>query len=467
MAAALGLAACALQTHLPPSDSPARAQAELLAFRVDAADVRTQLASAGIDVQQWPLPSWDMAALHALAMARHPALKRARARLAEAQARQALASPTPWLPRGIELTAEHHDAVQGGGVSPWSLGVVLEFGLSDRLLGLSRQQARQDAERAAGDEAFQEAAQAAWQVHARVREAGGVLAVAQQRVDLAQMQWADRREMLAAWLTRLRLGAADASDLARIRREEAEAQRAADLATQTVAQARRALVGAVGLTPAQADGLPIAVTLSSLNAPAQTTAAALQQAALLNRLDVRAGVARYAAADAALRLALLRQWPEIVLKPGWAWDQGDRRWSLGVGLTLPAVGGNQQAINLARAQRDAEAAEFAVLQQQALSELDAAQLAAQLATGRQRQASLDLEAAQAHIRRSQQRLNAGSIDRLVWLDSRAEAHQAQARWIDALAAGLAARAALEDAMQRPLDGLFAPARKEARGADSP
>ena len=80
----------------------------------------------------------------------------------------------------------------------------------------------------------------------------------------------------------------------------------------------------------------------------------LQRTALLNNIPVRIALARYAATDAALRLEIARQVPELSLKPGYAWDQGDHRWSLGIGYALPLANRNDGPIAEALARRSAD-----------------------------------------------------------------------------------------------------------------
>ena len=84
--------------------------------------------------------------------------------------------------------------------------------------------------------------------------------------------------------------------------------------------------------------------------PAPPGDAGVQRAALLNRLDVRAKLLEYSAADAAVKLEIARQYPSFSINPGYLWDQGDNIWSLAATMLLPA-GGNKPAIQAAQARR--------------------------------------------------------------------------------------------------------------------
>ena len=66
--------------------------------------------------------------------------------------------------------------------------------------------------------------------------------------------------------------------------------------------------------------------------------------ALLNRADILSALATYAASESALRLEVAKQYPDLRFSPGYKYDQGDNKWSLGLSLTLPVLDQNQGAI---------------------------------------------------------------------------------------------------------------------------
>src|SRR5262249_5990463 len=160
----------------------------------------------------------------------------------------------------------------------------------------------------------------------------------------------------------------------------------------------------------------------------------------LDRVELRAQLARYAAADAALRLETARQWPDLVLRPGYMWDQGDRRWSLGIGFALPLFERNRGAIAQASAQRDVEAARFTALQAQALDELEAARLAVDAAARQLALVEDQVRGSSVSEARVRRRLDAGDADRADLLGARELTLQTQRAAIEARGAWLAARA---------------------------
>ena len=63
--------------------------------------------------------------------------------------------------------------------------------------------------------------------------------------------------------------------------------------------------------------------------------------------------AEYEIAERRLEEEIRRQWPDLVLSPGYGEDGGDRKFVLGVGVALPILNGNRAAIAVAEAEREA------------------------------------------------------------------------------------------------------------------
>ena len=77
-------------------------------------------------------------------------------------------------------------------------------------------------------------------------------------------------------------------------------------------------------------------------------------------------------AEAALRLAVARQYPSIDIGPGYHYDQGDNKFILSISLPLPILNQNQGQIAQARAARQVAAEQFLAAQTKALAEIDRA-----------------------------------------------------------------------------------------------
>src|SRR5690349_2024155 len=134
--------------------------------------------------------------------------------------------------------------------------------------------------------------------------------------------------------------------------------------------------------------------------------------ALIKRLDVRAALLEFAAADAAVKLEVARQYPAMVLRPGYLWDQGDNVWTFALDLLLPATLTHAPMIRTAEARREAAA-------QQALARQSAVigEVATRVATYRQaaQGARAAAAAGRTQLARSnqmQRQFEAGRTDRL-------------------------------------------------------
>lgn len=446
---ALLLAACAApQQPAEPLDLAAQ-QAQWQALEPDSPALRDLLEAQGLSPARWPLPQWDLAALTVLALTRQPALAEARARQAAAEAVRTVARPRP----SLALDLASHSETGGASDSPWSLGIAVES-LPLGRSGAARRAAETEARRAQVDEAGLALAQTAWEIRRTLRERHrdwwarrAEAALQAERLTLASAREQALRRQQAQ-------GAADGPALRLAQREAAAARAASAAARSAEAQARLALGAAAGLTPELAVRLPLDEQLPT---PPALERGALQSAALLNRLDLRAALARHAAAEARQRAELARRWPEFSFAPGLSWDQGDRLWTLGLKVTGPPAAGNLPALARARAEREEAAATCLRLQAEALVELAQARLAVEAGDAARTAAETELAQAERSLARVRTGLAAGQFDRLSLLDAQVLQLDARGRLVAARQQQAQARAALEDVLQLPLERLPAPA----------
>ena len=87
-----------------------------------------------------------------------------------------------------------------------------------------------------------------------------------------------------------------------------------------------------------------------------------QEKALLNRLDIRRSLSKYAAAESKIKLEIAKQTPDISLSPGFAFEFGDSIWSLGFSTLLNLLNKNnalnQSLVAEATKLREIEGAQF-------------------------------------------------------------------------------------------------------------
>jgi outer membrane protein TolC len=176
----------------------------------------------------------------------------------------------------------------------------------------------------------------------------------------------------------------------------------------------------------------------------------LKEIALRERPDVLAALADYAAAQSALQLEIANQYPNIQANPGYAWEMGEHRWTLGATMMLPVLHQNQGPIAEAEAKRRELAVRFEALQMRILGDVDRAHagLAAVLAKWLDAEKQKQLQ--QDNLNSAQALLQAGEIDRLALLGTELENAVAERARLDVLIETQQALNTLEDTLRNPL-----------------
>jgi len=164
-----------------------------------------------------------------------------------------------------------------------------------------------------------------------------------------------------------------------------------------------------------------------------------------------------------------RQYPDIHLGPGYQYDQGLDKWTLGLTLEVPLFNHNEGPVAQAEANRAEAAAEFTAVQARAISEIDgaaAALAAADAQAENLRRLQSEIASQDARV---QARLAAGDADRLESETSRLDLAAGESALVDAQAQAALAAGQLEDALQVPLARLaaLAPSSASTPAAPSP
>lgn len=443
----LALSGCASYTPRPLS-----AQATARGFEARSLSdpglekyVATHLPPAGQDEST---PIWDLNKLTLAALYYHPDLDVASAQLdvAKAGVRIARQHPNP----SLNLTPGYN-ANALAGMSPWILGSLLNFPIETA----GRRGYREAHANATFDNARFELANVAWQVRSRVRS----------RLldyDAALRQTAILKQMLVLNKDRLhaaqRLLAAGEAGQPEVDAEQdalTNTRLQLDAARGRSATVRTALAAAIGVPVAALDGIKL--SFAAFDQPlsaAQIPTPAVQSAALTNRADLLAALARYAASQSALQLEIARQYPDLQIGPGYKWDQGANKWSLGIGLTLPLFNHNQGQIEQAKAQRKLAAARFTALQDQTIAQIEHALAAYRAALATLDSAQSLVATQQLRMQSAQREFSSGYSDRLALDQARLLTLTADSARLSASIQAQRALGGLEDAVQQPLDGAI-------------
>ena len=433
-----------------PLEPPALESAYRTRSLADAT-VRAYVETIGGTTQTvWPPRALDLKMLTVLGYYFSQDLEVARAQvdLAEANIRAAGArvNPSLGLQAGYNRNPESHPEYA---VSP-SFTIETAGKRGYRILRAERE----------ADAAAVGLVEAGWHLRSRIRAAFFNHLLAAARLDLLQREQSVRAEIVQIFDRRLAVGEVARPELDVYRVDLIATQAALRTAAGEVDQTRSVLANAVGLPLSAFDGVEL--TSPTFELPSAGDAlpiATVQRAGLLHRADLRRSLADYAAAEATLRLELARQYADLVLTPGYTFEEGFVRYVLIAAIEpLALFHRNQGPIAMAEAQRREAAERFEALQALAIGEMARATVQYRAAVEEWREANDRLVTVQRDREAAARRtLEAGEGDRLSVATARLQTVTAERARLDALARVHSALGALEEAMQQPLeDALMMP-----------
>ncbi|HVA93403.1 MAG TPA: TolC family protein [Candidatus Dormibacteraeota bacterium] len=386
-----------------------------------------------------PPETWDLGTLWLAAEYFNPAMAAARARIAAAEASVVTAGARPNPTLGIAP----------GIPSPYLL--TLDFAVPIETAG--KRGYRIASARSLNQAAKFDLASTAWKLRSGVRTAFVDYLLATRNLDLLRSEERIRGEQVRLLEQRFAVGEIPrpSLDLARIQRSQTRL--AINAAEGQADQSKAALAAAIGIPVAALQGVKLSWTgLESPPSVKSLSPRQLQQDAVLNRLDIRRALAQYAASEAALQLEIAKQYPNLVIGPGYAYEEKSSYFTVGISATLPIFNRNQGPIAEAEARRKGVAAAFLAMQAQVIGESEQALALYTAALKEFSEADGSLRNLQGEQERMMRRaVNAGEQDRLALNGVRIESSVLARGRLDALHRALSDLGALEDAVQRPLD----------------
>lgn len=391
--------------------------------------------------------TWDFEALCWVGFYYHPSLDLARAQWQIARAAEVTASarpnPTLTLSPGYNFTRE-------AGVSPWMPAVSMDW-----LLQRSAIRTHTGAAATAEVEAARFGiVTAAWQLRSELRKALIAARVSDRKLGLLRHQAELQAQLLSRLEQQFAAGGLSAVEVSTSRSALLRAQAAAADAEAQAATARIRVAAALGLSASALDG----INLPEVQAPAELSAAELssaRQQSLQSRADVLAALAKYRSLQAALDLEVAKRFPDIHLGPGYQWDQGANKWSLGLTFELPVFHRNEGPIAQAVAKRAEAVAQFNSVQAQAVAAIDAAAATFRAATTqRERTRGLRTEI-ERQVSLVRQRQEAGAADQIEAQTAQLDLIGNESALLDAETTIALAAGDLEDALQVPFPNLAA------------
>jgi len=237
------------------------------------------------------------------------------------------------------------------------------------------------------------------------------------------------------------------SERARIQIEQQEAE-----LREQVGAAQAAAARALGMPPQALDGVTFVWPDWGEPPPVdEDTRRETRDQALLSRADLGQAMVTYAAAEAKLQLSVARQYPQLVLSPGYYWDHGIAKFPFDVGFTLP-LNRNKGEIAEARAGRELAGQRMLALQADIYGAIVAAERAEHIARASADAAERQLEAVLRQKRTADLGFSLGAADAEDQVVAEILAMRAELEVVQMRAQLQNSRNNLEDVLHAPLSG---------------
>jgi outer membrane protein TolC len=436
------LSGCAFQKYRPAPLSPNATAASLFSRTLTDPGLHEFLQkTGGVSGSSWPLEQWDLADLTLAAFYYNPALEIARARVSEAEAAvvTAGARPNPGIKGDLGGETAHE--------APWIAG--LGFSLPIETAG--KRGHRISAAELLVDVARWNLATTAWVVRAQVRNAFVEYFTAAQNLALLRAEDNLRVEQVKLLEQRFAVGMIPRPEVNTARIQHTQTQLAVQAAEGRVSQSITGLAATIGVPANSLQGVKFVWPgFEHPPSAASLNPATIEQDAVLNRLDVRRAVADYSASEAALRVEIANQYPNLDLGPDYAFEEGTHLFSVAADLVLPVFNHNQGPIREALARRNEMAVQFLSIQAAGIAASEQALTKYTAALNELVQAALLIQQSEAQEQAIEKSLQVGQSDRVALNGAQVETAVTKVAQNDALYGAQQALGDLENAVQRPL-----------------
>lgn len=438
------LGACSFQKYTPKPISPSVNAAKFELKDPSSEQFHQYLLNNGYTADRLPLRQWSVDELTYCALFFHPSLDVARARWRAAESAEVAAAEKA-VPTANGNIAHSDDSDPSK--KPFAFGLSIDIPIETA----NKRDIRIENARHLSQAAKLEIAQTAWQLRNNLVQSLTEYQFNQQQIQLLTDEETRRQEIVAIYQKRVSLGMASNVELSTANLQLQSTTSSLDAKKQNALVLLSRLASNLGLPLSKVENMQlVSDTNKQLADDLQT--ASLQATALLNRLDIRIALERYAAAEAKLKLEIAKQYPDLVISPGYAFEFGDNVWSLGLSGLLTLLNKNKAGIAEATQLREVEAAQFEALQSKVISEANIANaelMQAKLVLTNQQKL---LEQQQANTQRMSRMFTAGEIDRLELAFVKLENIAAEKNVALAHFQLITALNQLENTLQKPLTG---------------
>ncbi|PKO43858.1 MAG: TolC family protein [Betaproteobacteria bacterium HGW-Betaproteobacteria-22] len=370
-------------------------------------EFKQYLINNGYPAALIPIKQWGLTELSYCAIFFHPSLDVARTQWRAAQLAESTAAIRPSPSIGTNLGKSNN---ANDDISPYLFGLSIDIPIETagkRDIRIARATHLSQA-------AKLEIAQTAWALREQVASALTNYHSNLAQIELLKKEVAHRDALVAMYLKRATLGVASSLEVSNARLQSHSAHNELNAKVHNTHVLLAQLASSTGLPLHVIQDMPLADHMDSELVAKNLNAdnLAVQSDALLNRLDIRIALERYASAEAKLKQEIAGQYPDLSINPAYTYEFGNKVWSLGISGLLTLLHKNKLAIAEATQLREVEAAQFEVLQNKIIS--DTASVIAELEKAKQvlSQQTALYQRQQGQTAKMQSRFNAGEIDRI-------------------------------------------------------
>lgn len=448
-----GMSSCAYQEYEPMPIEVNQVVDNLVSRDLNEPAFKEFMQENGI--VQWPIEEWNFDEIMLTAFYFNPQIQAGffEFKLNEAQALALLQRENPVMSIPLERHSEPREtgADSSSGSSPWSIGLLFDFVLERP----AKRQAKKDRAQAEIQTALINVSKSVWDLRSELKQAWIIYTSALILNKLIKEESKILKDSHQILQRQYELGESSNFEVSNTRLEYQRLKLESSYHQVVVSDGYQELLALIGLSPEVMVGNVFSYSgseeLPDTNDIAQLT---IQNLALNERYDVKRALYEYQAYEAALRLEIEKQYPDITLSPGFFFDQGDKIWMLATSWVLPIFHHNEAQINAALAKRQLLQKKFQVLQ---------SNLIHKLAKGRHRYiAQIDsLKQAEALVnelenrqRIYQKQFDSGYTGKLDLLRSQLETLRAKRALFEIRVSVNKSLADLEALIQTPLQGEF-------------
>ena len=400
----LGLASCGFQEYVAKPIDKAAINQKIINRHADDKQFHQYLINNGYKTEQLPIKEWALNDLIYCALFFNPNLDVARAQWRSAEAARLTAAEMR-LPTVSGNYAKSNNASEEISPHAYSLSIDLPIETANK------RNIRIESAQHLAEAAKIRIAQAAWQLRNEVTKTLYDYQLNLQLIKLLSKEQAQKKDIVTIYQKRINLGESSNIELSKAKLQLQTTSAELESAQRNSLTLLSRLANNLGLSLSQVEQMRLSEPVKADTLVADIPPD-MQSIALLNRLDIRLALERYAIAEAKLKLEIAKQYPDLNISPGYTYEFGDKIWSLGISSLMTILTKNKLAIAEAKQLREAEAAQFESLQTNVIAEVNIAN--AKLAQARQlleNQKILFLQQ-QASTQRMDSRLRSGEIDRL-------------------------------------------------------